>query len=92
MAYARRDESAQALASFRRARGIDQKAVENHRAPARRLAHCFLRRAEAMVRDGREDIARGLLEEALSIDLRKAPSDLRFAIEQRLHALEIKAA
>jgi HEAT repeat protein len=92
MAYARRDESAQALASFRRALGIDQKAVENHRAPARMLAHCFLRRAEAMARAGREDIARGLLEEALSIDLRKAPSDLRFALEQRLQALEVKAA
>lgn len=92
MSYARRGESAQALASFRRALGIDQRAVENHRASARMLAHCFLSRAEAMARAGREDIARGLLEEALTIDLRKAPSDLRFAIEQRLQALEVKAA
>ena len=92
MAYARRNESAQALASFRRVLGIDRGAVENHSAPSRMLAQCFLRRAEAMTKDGREDIARGLLEEALSIDLRKAPSDLRFAIEQRLQALKIKAA
>jgi len=92
MAYARRSQSAQALASFRRALGIDRGAVENNAAAARMLAQAFLRRAEAMERDGRDDIARGLLEEALAIDLRRAPSDLRFAIEQRLHALKIKAA
>jgi hypothetical protein len=37
-----------------------------------------------MERDGRTDIAGGLVEEALSLDLRKAPSDLRFALEQRM--------
>lgn len=92
MAYARRKEHAQALASFRRALEIDRRAVENNATAARLLAKAFLRRAEAMARSGREDIARGLLEEALSIDLRMAPSDLRFAIEQRLHALRIERA
>jgi tetratricopeptide (TPR) repeat protein len=92
MAYARRNQSAQALASFRRALGIDRAAVEDNSAATRMLAQAFLRRAEAMERDGRDDIAQGLLEEALAIDLRRAPSDLRFAIEQRLHALKIKAA
>jgi tetratricopeptide (TPR) repeat protein len=92
MVHARRNESAQALASFRRALGIDRRAVEDHGAAARMLAHSFLRRAEAMQREGREDIARGLLEEALSLDLRKAPSDLRLALEQRLHRLRTKAS
>jgi tetratricopeptide (TPR) repeat protein len=91
MLHARRKESALALASFRRALGIDRKAVEDHAGAARMLAHAFLRRAEAMQREGRVDIARGLLEEALSLDLRRAPSDLRFALEQRLHRLGAKA-
>jgi HEAT repeat protein len=90
LAYGRRNESAQALASFRRALDIDRGAVENHGAAAAMLAYVFLRRADAMARDGRADIARGLLEEALSFDLRRAPSDLRFAIEQRLQALRIE--
>jgi HEAT repeat protein len=90
MAYARRRETPQALGGFRRALGIDHVAVENNAHAMRMLAHAFLRRADAMQREGREDIARGLLEEALSIDLRKAPSDLRFALEQRLHVLRTK--
>jgi tetratricopeptide (TPR) repeat protein len=90
MAYARKQESPQALGGFRRALGIDHVAVENNAHAMRMLAHAFLRRADAMQREGREDIARGLLEEALSIDLRKAPSDLRFALEQRLHVLRTK--
>jgi HEAT repeat protein len=90
MAYGRRNESALALSSFRRALEIDRGAVENHGAAASMLAYVFLRRAEAMARDGRADIARGLLEEALSFDLRRAPSDVRFAIEQRRQALGIE--
>ncbi len=90
LAYGRRNENAQALASFRRALEIDRGAVENNSAAAGMLAHVFLRRAEAVARDGRADIARGLLEEALSFDLRRAPSDLRFAIEQRLQVLRIE--
>jgi Tfp pilus assembly protein PilF len=91
LVHARRNDNAQALASFRRALGIDRRAVENHSGASRMLAHAFLRRAEIMQREGREDIARGLLEEALTLDLRKAPSDLRLAIEQRLQRLRTKA-
>jgi HEAT repeat protein len=78
--------SAQALASFRRALGIDRGAVEQSATAVGLLATAFLQRADAMERDGRTDIAGGLVEEALSIDLRKAPSDLRFALEQRMQA------
>jgi tetratricopeptide (TPR) repeat protein len=92
MHHARRRDNAQALASFRRALGIDRGAVEDNAGAARMLAHAFLRRAETVQRDGRADIARGLLEEALTLDLRMAPSDLRFALEQRLTALRTKAS
>jgi tetratricopeptide (TPR) repeat protein len=92
MSYARSSDSAQALAGFRRVLGIDRNAIEDNPSAVRMLAQAFLRRAEAMEREGRDDIARGLLEEALSIDLRKAPSDLRFALEQRLQALQSRAA
>lgn len=90
MAHARGNHTPQALAGFRRALGIDHAVVENDAHAMRMLAHVFLRRADAMQREGRDDIARGLLEEALSIDLRRAPSDLRFALEQRLHVLRSK--
>lgn len=83
---ARLRDSAQALASFRRALGIDRAAVESSTAAVALLAQAFLGRADAMERDGRADIAGGLIDEALSLDLRKAPSDLRFALEQRQQA------
>ncbi len=86
--YARRKESSQALSAFRRALEIDRDAVEDSPGAVRLLAQSFLRRAEAMDRDGREDIARGLLEEALSLDLRQAPSGLRFALSERLDTLK----
>jgi hypothetical protein len=91
MHYARHRDNAQALAGFRRVLGIDRSSVEDNAGAARMLAHAFLRRAESVQRDGRDDIARGLLEEALTLDLRMAPSDLRFAIEQRLLALRGRA-
>jgi hypothetical protein len=87
---ARRSELAQALPAFRRALGIDRSAVERSTTAARLMAETFLRRADAMARDGREEIARGLLEEALAFDLRKAPGPLRFALEQRQQAIEAK--
>ncbi|HMI93148.1 MAG TPA: hypothetical protein VK509_17375, partial [Polyangiales bacterium] len=87
---ARRSELAQALPAFRRVLGIDRTAIERSHTAARLMAQTFLRRAEAMARDGRDEIARGLLEEALAFDLRKAPSALRFALEQRQQALEAK--
>jgi tetratricopeptide (TPR) repeat protein len=92
ISYARRMESAQALANFRRVLTIDRHAVEDNAGAVRALAQAFLRRAEAMEREHRDDIARGLLEEALSIDLRKAPADLRFALEQRLRTSQARSA
>jgi tetratricopeptide (TPR) repeat protein len=92
ISYARRMQSAQALANFRRVLTIDRHAIEDNSAAVRALAQAFLRRAEAMEREHRDDIARGLLEEALSIDLRRAPVDLRFALEQRLRTLQAKTS
>jgi len=74
----------------RRALEIDRDAVEDSPGAVRLLAQSFLRRAEAMDRDGRDDIARGLLEEALSLDLRQAPSGLRFALSERLGTLKAR--
>jgi len=88
MVHAHREDHAQALAAFRRALEIDRDHVEHHPAELRTLAQAFLRRAEAVEGNGRADIARGLLEEALALDLRKAPSGLRFALAQRHDALK----
>jgi tetratricopeptide (TPR) repeat protein len=92
MVYARSNNHAQALATFRRALEIDRAHVEQHPTAVRYLAQAFLRRAEAVARDGREDIAFGLLEEALALDLRKAPSGLRFALSDRHEALRARAS
>jgi len=78
-------QSAQALAALRRALEADRHWVERN--AARLLAQVFLRRAEETTRDGRGDIARGLLEEALRLDLRRAPGSLRFEMQRRLGAL-----
>ena len=48
------------------------------------LAQTYLRRAEAMEREGRVDIARNLVEEVLGYDLRKAVPEVRFALQERL--------
>lgn len=85
--YARAENHTQALASFRRAIDIDRGAVERSSAAARALAQAFLRRSETVERDGRNDIAFGLIEEAMALDLRRAPSGLRFALNQRHEAL-----
>lgn len=91
MAHARQRRPAQALSGFRRALEIDRGRVEDDPAVVRMLAQAFLRRAEAVEGDGRDDIAYGLLEEVLALDLRKAPSGLRFALAQRHEALRAKA-
>jgi tetratricopeptide (TPR) repeat protein len=84
-------EHAQALTSFRRALDIDRSAVERSSHAVALAAQAFLRRAETVATDGRADVARGLLEEALALDLRKAPSELRFALSERLTALKLAA-
>ena len=53
------------------------------------VARCFLRRAEQVERDGRIAIARGLLHEVLTLDLRRVPSSLRFEIGQRHETLRL---
>jgi tetratricopeptide (TPR) repeat protein len=90
--YARVANHTQALAGFRRALDIDRPSVERNAAAVRALAQSFLRRSEAVERDGRHDIAFGLLEEALALDLRRAPSGLRFALSQRHEALRAREA
>lgn len=90
LAYGRRDAHAQTLAAFRRALQVDRRAVERHPAAIRHLARAFLRRAETLEGEGRADVAFGLLEEALSLDLRRAPSGLRFALGERHEALRAR--
>jgi HEAT repeat protein len=90
MAYARREQYAQALNAFRRVLEIDRSVVEQSPTKITALTQSFLRRADIVERSGRADIAYGLLEEVLSLDLRKAPSGLRVALVQRHEQLRAK--
>lgn len=92
LAYARRGKHAQALPAFRRAIEADRERVEANPMVVRAMARSFLRRAEEVERDGRVDIARGLLDEVLSIDLRRAGSALRFELERRRDPLRHRGA
>lgn len=89
MSYAHRDEYAQALAAFRRALEAERGRVERNPLVMRALARCFLRRSEQVEQDGRTAIARGLLDEVMALDLRRAPSSLRFEIGRRYEALRL---
>jgi tetratricopeptide (TPR) repeat protein len=84
--HARLNDVAQALAAFRRALDIDRAVLEADSTSITALAKAFLRRAEAMEREGRLDIARGLIEEALSYDLRRANAEVRLALGERREA------
>ena len=88
MTYVHSKRHAKALAAFRRAIETDRRLVENNPLFVRALAQCFLRRAEQLDRDGRRDVARGLLGEALDLDLRRAPSAVRFELQRRSRALQ----
>ncbi len=88
MTYARRRLHAKALAAFRRAIEIDRRMIERNPIFVRALAQCFLRRAEQVEREGRRDVARGLLGEVLDLDLRRAPSAVRFELQRRRKALQ----
>ncbi|MBC7173423.1 MAG: hypothetical protein H5U40_13370 [Polyangiaceae bacterium] len=83
MAWSRRGQHAAALGAFRRALSADRVRLERNPIIVRALARAFLRRAEEVERDGRTDIARGLLGEALAFDLRRAPSTLRFELKRQ---------
>jgi tetratricopeptide (TPR) repeat protein len=82
--YARLGQIPQALAAFRRAVDIDRYELESDGHAITALAQTYLRRAEAMEREGRVDIARSLVEEVLGYDLRKAMPEVRFALQERL--------
>jgi HEAT repeat protein len=86
IALEHRGEYARALVGFRRALEVDRASVERDPLVMPRLLRCFLRRAEQLRSEGRLPIARGLLEEALALDLRWVFSGtLRFEVA-RLHA------
>lgn len=77
MALVRRERYGRALHSFRRALAVDRDAVERNLLVMPSLTRAFLRRAEALRREGRDEIAQALVEEVLSLDLRRAPGSLR---------------
>lgn len=80
-------DTASALAASRRAIEADRRWVEAHARAVGLVSRVFLRRAEETARGGLRDVARGLLEEVLALDLRRAPSALRFELERRLSTL-----
>jgi len=92
MLLAARDDYAQALGLFRRAIDVERSRVERNPLVMRVLARCFLRRSEQVERDGRVAIARGLLDEVMALDLRRAPTSLRFEIGRRHEALRLLGA
>jgi HEAT repeat protein len=92
MAQVRRGRAASALAAFRRALSSDRDYIEAHARIVREMARAFLRRAEEMERAGRRDIALGLLEELLAIDLRRVDEPVRFEIVRRTERLRAEAA
>ncbi|MGB0679356.1 MAG: HEAT repeat domain-containing protein, partial [Polyangiales bacterium] len=87
LVFARQRQDARALTEFRRALGASAHEVQRHPRALKAFAACVLRRAEALEQAGRPEIAQGLLHEALSLDLRRAPAALRFELERRLTAL-----
>jgi HEAT repeat protein len=82
-----RGSSAEALVVFRRAIEIDRAFVERTPHAVRAVARAFLRRAEATSREGRRDVAQGLLDEALSLDLGRVPLPLRQALSREREKL-----
>ncbi len=90
--HARKERTAQALAAFRRALEADHRWVERQVYIVRVLTRTFLRRAEEVERGGRVDIARGLVEEVLALDLRRVSSELRFELSRRQEQLRLRSA
>lgn len=87
LVFVRRREYAQALNAFRRALTAERLRVERNPLVVGPVARAFLRRAEEVERDGRHDIARGLVAEALSLDLRRAPSEVRLELQRLSESL-----
>jgi tetratricopeptide (TPR) repeat protein len=84
--HVRARDVAAALSAFRRALDSDRAELEADPRAITALAKTYLRRAEAMERSGRFDIARGLIEEALSYDLRRANAEVRLGLGERREA------
>jgi HEAT repeat protein len=76
-------EPGRALGAFRRAIEVDRSWVESERAIILSFARVALRRAEEMEQAGRFDIACGLLDEVLRLDLRKVPGGLRLEVRRK---------
>lgn len=83
MAFARGEQYALALPAFRRAIELDRPRIERNPILVRAMAKSFLHRAEQVEREGRNDIARGLIGEVLTLDLRRAPGTVRFALKRK---------
>ncbi len=81
----------QALA-FRRALSSDRGYIEAQAYVVRSLARTFLRRAEEMEKTGRRDVALGLLEEVVALDLRRVEEPVRFEITRRAERLRLEVA
>lgn len=85
--YAKRGEYGQALVAYRRALEREPARVQANAITMRLLSRCFLRRAEQLIKEGRRDIAAGLVAEANKLDLRKAPGVIRFELMRLERAL-----
>jgi len=83
MAFAHREQYALALPAFRRALEIDRPRIERNPILVRAMAKSFLHRAEQVEREGRDDVARGLVGEVLTLDLRRAPGTVRFELKRK---------
>jgi hypothetical protein len=83
LSFTRQDQHAQSLGAFRRALEADRRRVERNPIIMRALARSFIARAEEVEQEGRADVARGLVREALSLDLRWASGPQRFELERR---------
>jgi len=83
MAFARREQYALALPAFRRAIELDRQRIERNPILVRAMAKSFLHRAEQVEREGRDDVARGLVGEVLTLDLRRAPGTVRFELKRK---------
>ena len=82
MAFAHRGQYALALPAFRRALELDRTRIERNPIYVRAMAKSFLHRAEQVEREGRGDIARGLVTEVMTFDLRRAPGTVRFELKR----------
>ncbi|MEM7433539.1 MAG: HEAT repeat domain-containing protein [Myxococcota bacterium] len=87
MSFARAEQYAMALPAFRRAIELDRPRIERNPVLVRVMAKSFLHRAEQVEREGRGDIARGLVGEVLTLDLRRAPGTVRFELKRKQDVL-----